>query len=120
MTKRTAVTGAALLGLALAPAAVSDARQAKPVKRTVQVGDYFFSPEQLSVPKGSTITWRWPSAAGDQHDVVSARRPKGVKKFRSQLAASDYRYRRTLTKPGRYVIVCSLHAQMRQTIRVRR
>jgi plastocyanin len=117
LSKRTVAAGAALLGLALAPAAVAEA---KPVKRTVQVGDYFFSPERLSVPNGSTITWRWPSIPGDLHDVVSVRRPKGVKRFRSQLAASDYRYRRTLTRAGRYVILCSLHPQMRQTIRVRR
>ena len=116
MSKRIIVAGAALLVLALAPATGA----AGPVKKTVYVGDYFLTPERLSVPKGSTITWRWPSAPGDLHDIYSQSRPKGVKRFRSKLAASDYRYRRTLTTPGRYVVICTLHPQMRQTIRVRR
>ena len=120
MSKRTIVAGAALLVLAVAPGTASTAGAAKPVERTLYVGDYFLTPERLSVPKGSTITWRWPSAPGDLHDVYSQRRPRGVKRFKSRLAASDYRYRRKLTKPGRYVIICTLHPQMRQTIRVRR
>lgn len=104
--------GAALT--ALAPVA------AKPVKRTVRVGDNFFAPESLRVPRNSTITWRWPSTPGDVHDVALRARPKGVKRFKSELSASDYSFRRKLVKPGKYSIVCTIHAEMRMTIRVRR
>jgi len=41
-------------------------------------------------------------------------------KFHSDLSASDYSFARTLTKPGKYVVICTIHAEMRQTIRVKR
>ena len=46
--------------------------------------------------------------------------PKGVKKFKSDLAASDYSFSKRLTVPGTYKIYCSLHATMRETIVVKR
>ena len=45
--------------------------------------------------------------------------PKGVKKFQSEAAATDYTYKRKLTKAGTYKLVCTLHEEMRMTIRVR-
>jgi plastocyanin len=45
----------------------------------------------------------------------------GVKKFHSDDAASDFSFARTLKKPGKYVVICTLHADvMRMTIRVKR
>jgi plastocyanin len=68
------------------------------------------------------VTWRWPDydEAGDVHDVKLMSGPKGVKKFRSEAAATGYTFRRKLTVRGRYRIACTLHAEMRMTIRVRR
>jgi len=116
------MAGAALaLGaLALAPVAVSQAVGAKQVKKTVKVGDNFFAPDSLKVPVGSKITWRWPKNPGDVHDVKLRRGPKGVKKFHSQLAASEYSFARTLKKPGKYLIVCTIHEEMDMTIKVTR
>ena len=67
------------------------------------------------------FTWRWPGydEAGDVHDVALMRGPKGVKKFRSEAASTDYSFKRKLTVPGRYKLGCSLHHEMRMTIRVR-
>ena len=53
------------------------------------------------------------------HDVKLTSGPKGAKKFHSEAASSDYSFRRRLTVPGTYKIVCTLHATMRMTIRVR-
>lgn len=116
MLKRVAgLTAAAVL---LAPS-LGEARRA-PVKRTVKVLDDYFSPAKLTVPRGSTITWKWPEDVGDTHDVRLIDAPKGVKKFKSQEAAAAYAFRRKLRRKGTYRFFCSLHAEtMRMTIRVR-
>ena len=43
-----------------------------------------------------------------------------MKKFQSEAAATDYTYKRKLTVPGTYKLVCTLHEEMRMTVRVRR
>ena len=118
MRRNIAAAGLALGALALAPVAISQA--AKPVKKTIKVRDNFFAPDALKVPKDSKITWRWPKNPGDVHDVKLSSGPKGVKKFHSQLAASGYSFARTLTKPGKYVVICTIHEEMKMTIRVPR
>src|SRR4051794_32979022 len=90
-------------------------------KKTVKVGDNFFTPKTLTVTKGTTVTWKWPGfdQAGDVHDVSLKSGPKGVKKFHSEEAATDYSFKRKLTGPGVYKLVCTLHEDMRMTIRVK-
>ena len=91
-------------------------------RKTVNVGDNYFTPQTVSVKRGTTITWRWPGydEAGDVHDVGLVSGPKGVKRFRSEAASTDYAFSRKLTVPGRYKLGCSLHHEMRMTINVRR
>jgi plastocyanin len=90
--------------------------------KTVHVGDNYFSPKKLTVKRGTRVTWRWPGfeEAGDVHDVKLKKGPRGVKKFHSQAASTEYSFKRKLKKPGTYRIVCTLHAGMRMTIKVRR
>ena len=106
------IAGAALLSAAPAHGAA---------KKTVTLGDNYFAPKTLKVKKDTTVTWRWPGfeQAGDVHDVKLKSGPKGVKKFHSEAASTDYSFKRKLTKPGTYKIVCTLHEEMRMTIRVR-
>ena len=118
MRRNIAAAGLALGALVLAPVAISQA--AKPVKKTIKVGDNFFAPDALKVPKGSKITWRWPTNPGDVHDVKLRSGPKGVKKFQSDFAASGYSFAKTLKKPGKYVVICTIHEEMTMTIRVQR
>jgi plastocyanin len=92
-----------------------------PQRRTVKLFDNYYLPLKLTVNKGSTITWKWPTDLPlDVHDVKLESGPRGVKKFQSEPAAAGYRYKRTLKVPGRYEIVCTLHEEMTMTIRVRR
>jgi plastocyanin len=42
-----------------------------------------------------------------------------VKRFRSEAAATDYSFKRKLTVPGTYKLGCSLHHEMRMTVKVR-
>jgi plastocyanin len=110
-----ALAAAAAL-LCAAPAGAGD-----PQRKTVKLFDNYYLPFKLTVNKGSTITWKWPTdVAIDVHDVKLKSGPAGVRRFQSEPASTGYRYRRTLKKPGRYEIVCTLHEEMTMTIRVRR
>ena len=112
----TVLAGVALLGAAPA------AQAAAPKGKTVRIYDNYFVPDAVKVKRGATVTWKWPSfeESGDVHDVKLKSGPKGVKKFHSEPASSDYTFKRKLRKAGKYRIVCTLHEEMRMTIRVRR
>ena len=43
-----------------------------------------------------------------------------MKKFQSEAASTDYSYKRKLTVAGTYKLVCTLHHEMRMTIKVRK
>ena len=107
-----ALAGAALLSAAPAHGAA---------RKTVTVGDNYFMSQSVTVKRGTRITWRWPGyeEAGDVHDVGLMKGPRGVRKFRSEAASTDYSYSRKLSVPGTYRLNCSLHEAMRMAIRVR-
>jgi plastocyanin len=111
----------ALIAVLAGAALISAAPAYGAARKTVDVGDNYFTPRTLSVKPGTTITWRWPGyeEAGDVHDVGLISGPKGVKKFHSEAASTDYSYRRKLTVPGTYRLACSLHHEMRMTVKVR-
>ena len=85
----------------------------------MKVGDNFFSPKKLSVKSGTTVTWKWRSDNADSHDVKLKKGPKGVKRFMSEIAATDYSYKKKLTKKGGYSLLCTLHEGMTQKITVK-
>jgi plastocyanin len=115
--RRLGVLALALAGAALVAAPAS---AGGPQHKTVKVFDNYYLPAKLTVNRGSTITWRWPTVAGDVHDVKLVSAPSGVKHFHSQPASSAYSFKRVLRKPGLYKLKCTLHEEMRMTIRVRR
>jgi plastocyanin len=118
VTHRRRLPAAFAAGAALLCAAPAVA--GAPQHKTVKLFDNYYLPLKLTVNKGSTITWKWPSDEPiDVHDVKLRSGPSGVRKFRSEPASSGYRYKRTLKKAGRYQIVCTLHEEMTMTIRVR-
>ena len=108
----------ALGALVVVPA--SQGVSSKVVKKTVKIGDNFFSPDSLKVPKDTKVTWRWPKNPGESHDVYLRKGPKGVKRFHSAAAATGYSFSRTLKKPGKYVVICTIHEEMKMTIRVKK
>jgi plastocyanin len=120
MRRRTLLLTAALAGTALLSGAVAaQAGQTRTYYKTALVRDYFYSPRTVTVKPNTWVTWRWPSYGGDSHDVYSRRVPPRVPKFKSELASTGYTFRRKLVRVGNYYIVCTLHPQMQQTIRVR-
>lgn len=122
MSKLRYVSVAALAATGLTAAIVpAQAGTTRVVKKSVEVGDYYFAPAKMTVKKDTYVYWKWPKAGGDGHDVVLVRGPRGVKKFASDVFFADEVYRRKLKVPGTYRIVCSLHEdQMKQTIVVKR
>jgi plastocyanin len=114
------ITGAT--ALAVAPAlAGAPATVRGPQQKTVKVYDNYYSPKTLTVNLNSTVSWRWPADTGDIHDVKLVSGPKGYKPFQSEAGAAGYVFKRKLTKPGVYKILCTFHEEdgMRQTITVR-
>jgi plastocyanin len=91
-------------------------------KKTIRVYDDYFAPDYAKVKRGTLVVWRWPGfeEAGGVHDVKLKSAPKGVKKFHSEAASAQYTFKRKLTVPGAYKLICTYHAGMRMTIRVRR
>jgi plastocyanin len=112
----------ALIAVLAAVALISAATAQGVTRKTVTLGDNYFTPKTLKVKHGTRVTWRWPGfdEGGDVHDVKLRTGPKGVKKFHSEAASTDYTFTRKLTVPGTYRIVCTLHEEMRMTVRVRR
>ena len=114
MRRAVLIAGVALLCAAPAQAAASTGK-------TVRVYDNYFLKDNLTVKRGTVVTWRWPGfqEAGDVHEIKLKSAPRGVKKFRSEAASTDYSFKRKLTVPGTYKLRCTLHEGMRQTIRVK-
>ena len=110
----------ALIAIAGAALVAAPATAAAPKPRTVKIADNYYLPAKLTVKPRTKVVWRWPAEAGDVHDVKLRSGPKGVRKFQSEAAATEYTFRRRLRKPGRYRIVCTLHEEMTMKIRVKR
>ncbi len=128
MTKQIKAGGAVLAAaaIALVPAAAGAGaankkhkHKHKTVTKTVGIHDNYYDPAKLTIRKGTVVKWKWPSTTGDTHDVTLKKGPKGVKKFQSEIAASDYTFKEKFTKPGKYHIICSLHEGMTMDITVR-
>ena len=107
--------------LAAAGVALLCAAPAQAATKTVRVYDNYFFKDDLTVTSGTVVKWRWPGfyEAGDVHEVKLKSGPKGVKKFHSEAAATDYSFKRKLKVAGRYRIVCTLHEEMAMRIRVK-
>ncbi|HEX8122138.1 MAG TPA: plastocyanin/azurin family copper-binding protein [Solirubrobacteraceae bacterium] len=82
---------------------------------TIDVTSPRFELNNLDVPAGTTVRWRFDDEL--KHDVTVADGPFG---FSSQPLSAGRSYRRTLTQPGAYKLFCSLHpVAMTQRIDVR-
>ena len=113
---------AGAVALAAAPAVAGSHEAARtPQKKKIEVADNYYNPRKLTVNLRSRITWVWSEDSADVHDVKLISAPKGFKKFQTEPASAGYTYSKTLTKPGTYKFICTLHVEdgMRMTIVVR-
>jgi plastocyanin len=111
--RRILVALAGLLVLALSACSTSDAAIDAPAADaggpTVTIQDLAYSPDTLTVPAGTTVTWVWRDGA-IAHDVKSDG-------FRSKVMAEGT-FRHRFDQPGGYDYRCTLHPTMTGTIEV--
>ena len=95
----TALAVAALAAGALASqgAPAADAK--------VQIDQYAFLPQRITVKPGTTVTWT--NDDDDSHTVASSN-----KLFKSKALDTGDKFSFTFTTPGRYDYFCSLHPHM--------
>ena len=107
---------AATAATAALPAAAAD----DPPRKVVRIYDNFYSPAEMKVNRDTVVVWKWPNDFGDVHDVKLEDKPKGAKRFHSDPAAVGYKFKRKLTVPGKYHVICTLHEEMEMDITVRK
>ena len=73
----------------------------------VTIDNYTFSPNLLTVPVGTTVTW--VNHDDTPHTVVSDDNPRT---FRSGGLDTDDKFSFTFTKPGTYKYFCAVHPHM--------
>ena len=86
-------------------------RPTLPTEPQVEVVDYGFSPAQLVVHVGATVTF--VNQGSDGHDVTGGG-PGGD--WRSGPLAPGERYSRAFALPGTYAYACSIHPEMRGSV----
>jgi len=91
---------AASLLLAATPVCAADT--------TVEIGNFTFGPQELTVKAGTTVTWT--NKDHIPHTVVSPNN------FRSNVLDTNGTYAFTFTTPGTYKYFCSLHPHMTGTV----
>lgn len=86
----------------------SDAAPAGPI---VEVKNFTYTPANLTVPTGATVTWKFEDSA--PHDVLA-----DDQSFSSSLLNDGETYQFTFTSPGSYPYICSVHPYMMGTVTV--
>lgn len=84
--------------------------------KTVTVGSNFYAPAKLTVKSGDRVRFAWEGGSLIPHDVNVKRGPA---KFHSPIQAAGT-YTRKLKKPGTYRLQCSVHPEMRMTVKVKK
>lgn len=82
------------------------AAEAAPARAvTVKIANFDFSPDVITVPVGTQVTWL--NADDDAHDIVA-----DAGGFRSAPMDTGDHYAFTFTRPGTYGYHCGLHPRM--------
>jgi plastocyanin len=98
------VVALALMAILIGPPTRAKS-EAKSSSLEVQVNNFTFSPETLTVPVNSTVTW---VNKDDIPHVIAS--DDGL--FRSNALDTDDRYSYKFSKPGTYPYYCSVHPKM--------
>jgi plastocyanin len=98
------------LGLAVAATILLGSVSARAEEHKVTIDNFTFTPAQLTVKLGDTVTWT--NHDDIPHTVVSAG------KFRSKATDTDGTFSFTFSSAGDYKYFCSLHPHMTGMIKV--
>ena len=94
---------AAILALSLSPVA---AAHAAPAPVTVKIDNFTFTPQVITIPAGTTVTWVNDDDA--PHTVVA----DDHKSFRSKPLDTGESYSFTFMSAGTFPYFCSIHPHM--------
>jgi len=100
---------AAILATALALGAaarpgLAGSESDKPASATeIKIDNFSFGPATLTVPAGTTITWK------NNDDVPHVVSSDDGKMFKSKALDTDDHFSFTFTKPGTYNYYCAIH-----------
>lgn len=101
-----------ILALVLMAASSLTAPSARAADAMVVMKNFDFSPMEITVPAGATVTWK--NMDGEPHTVASA---DGA--FHSPALDQGDTYQFKFDHPGVYKYICSIHPKMRATITVK-
>lgn len=102
---------AAAAGLALWMALAQGSAAAAPGASQVLIKDFMFTPMELKIKAGSSVTW--VNQDEEPHTVVG---DAGL--FRSGALDTGMTFTFQFDRPGTYAVFCSIHPQMKATIKV--
>lgn len=103
--RRLALASSLLAALCVAAPALADGPN-------VVMKNFDFSPMAITVPAGTTVTWK--NLDGEPHTVTSV---DGL--FRSGALDQNDTYSFTFNKPGVYKYICSIHPRMMASVTVK-
>lgn len=92
-----------------APLAAASPPAGAAAPKVVSIKDFAFSPQTLTVPAGTTVTWK--NLDDEPHTVRGA-----DAQIRSDALDQDETYSVRFEKPGIYKYGCSIHPKMSGTI----
>ena len=80
---------------------------------TVTVSNNDYSPSQVSVARGATVTWRWDSCSGDGYgsQICTSHSVTFDDGGPSAPSRSDGSFARTFTTAGSYTYYCTAHGR---------
>ncbi|HEY4273724.1 MAG TPA: cupredoxin family copper-binding protein [Candidatus Udaeobacter sp.] len=107
--KTILLTTLVILNLCVA-ALGDDAASAGNKRNTIEIRDFAFNPQTLTVKSGERITWI--NRDDEPHTVVSV----GKKFQKSSALDTDQQFTITAGAPGTYEYFCSVHPKMTGTI----
>ncbi len=99
------LAAAPLLAIALAAAPPMNSLRAQPTPVGVHIGNFTFSPQTVTVPVGTTITWSNDDDV--PHTIVAT---DGA--FKSKPLDTGDKFSVTFSTPGVHAYFCSIHPMM--------
>ena len=95
----------ALAAAVLAPAAIFPTAFVQAAETEVNIDQFTFYPQRITVKAGTTVTWTNEDDA--PHTVASS-----IKFFKSKTLDTADKFSFTFTTPGTYAYICSVHPYM--------
>ncbi|GLZ43661.1 cupredoxin family copper-binding protein [Actinokineospora sp. NBRC 105648] len=99
-------------GTSAAPSAPAAGGSVASGEVTVEVKNFAFAPQQLTVAVGTKVTWKFTDSA--KHNVKA-----NDKSFGSDDLSGGATFAHTFDKAGEFPYICSIHQYMTGTVTVR-